>query len=225
MKKIDEYIEEVLKNIDCTNEEKEDMYLEFHDHLNELKNEYIRNGKSPDEATKFAMIDFGDKKIVCEEMNKSVSRLKGALNHFFKVSWWIYSFAFVILLLRPFAMYRYPSRSTSLIPFKTILTYLTGTTYNVSYQILRNILGNILLFVPFTLLLPICFAKGRTFKESIIYTFLLSLLVELYQFIFKVGILDIDDVILNVLGGAIGYMLYKIMMIWLQKREKSYLVL
>lgn len=36
------YIEEVLKNIDCTNEEKEDMHLEFHDHLNELKNEYIQ---------------------------------------------------------------------------------------------------------------------------------------------------------------------------------------
>lgn len=225
MKNIDKYIEEVLKNIDCTNEEKEDMHLEFHDHLNELKNEYIRTGKSPDEATKLAMKDFGDKKTICEEMNKSVSRLKGALNHIFKASWWIYSFAFVILLLRPFAKFHYPIRTISLVPFNTILTYLNGTVNNFSYQILRNVFGNILLFVPFAFLLPICFGKGRTFKESIIYTFLLSSLVEIYQFIFKVGILDIDDVILNVLGGVIGFMLYKIMMIWLQKTEKSYLVL
>lgn len=225
MKRFDQYIEEVLKKLDCSKEEKADMYLEFLDHLNELKNEYIRSGKSSDEAIQCAMDDFGNKKTISEEMNKSVSRVKGLLSRFLKFTWWIYSFNFVMLFLRPLMKFRYPTRMVSLVPFKTITTYLFGKTPNFTYQLFHNILGNIFLFVPFAFLLPICFSKGRTLKESFLYSFLLSTLVELYQFTFRVGVLDVDDVILNVIGGIIGYIVYKLTIKWLHKTEKSYLLM
>lgn len=225
MEAFEQYIKSLLKNVDCSSEEKDDMYLEFQDHLNELKNEYIRTGKSPDEAIKCAIDDFGSQKVICHEMNKSMSRLKDFISIIFKISWWLYSFAFVILLLRPLAKFRYPTRSISLVPFNTIQSYLGGHVNNLPYQIIRNILGNVILFIPFAFLLPICFGKGKSLKESILYTLFLSILVEIYQFTFRVGILDIDDLMLNVFGGLLGYILYKTMVNWLQRKEKIYLII
>ena len=46
-----------------------------------------------------------------------------------------------------------------------------------------------------------------------------SITVELLQLTFKVGSLDIDDVILNSSGGTIGYILFK-----LSQKGKGYLV-
>ena len=78
------------------------------------------------------------------------------------------------------------------------------------YRILLNdffvffylFVGNIIWFIPFGFLLPILFGSG---KKAILYTLLLSIAIEAFQFIFGTGVTEVEDLILNTLGGALGY--------------------
>lgn len=55
-------------------------------------------------------------------------------------------------------------------------------------------------------------------KKAIFWVFLTSLAVEIVQYTFKKGVGDIDDIILNVLGGYIGVIFYQK---WLAKFENE----
>lgn len=91
------------------------------------------------------------------------------------------------------------------IPFKTIFPYLRGDNGPIIGGI--NILGNILLLVPIGCLLPWVFQKTNWRVLGFI-AVLSGLLIELTQVYLKVGIFDLDDVILNALGVLLGYWLY-----------------
>jgi glycopeptide antibiotics resistance protein len=90
----------------------------------------------------------------------------------------------------------------NLIPFKTIAVYLSGE-HGWLIGIL-NIMGNIFLLIPVGFLLPFVFSK-MNWKKSIIPAICFGFLIEGMQVLLKVGIFDIDDVILNALGVMAGY--------------------
>lgn len=62
--------------------------------------------------------------------------------------------------------------------------------------------GNLVWFVPLGMLLPLLTGCG---KRVILYSFLLSLAIETVQFVFGTGVSEVEDLILNTLGGAMGY--------------------
>lgn len=66
---------------------------------------------------------------------------------------------------------------------------------------------NILLFIPFGILLPLVNGKLRKFSYCIIIGFLFSLMIEVVQMITKRGYFQLDDIMTNVLGTVIGYTL------------------
>lgn len=66
-----------------------------------------------------------------------------------------------------------------------------------------NIFGNILLFIPFGFLLK-CLYPQQSSVRLCAYGCLLSICIELIQFSLQIGVCDIDDVILNVIGTAAG---------------------
>lgn len=83
----------------------------------------------------------------------------------------------------------------------------------VSKATFVNVVGNILLFVPLCGLYNLCaFKKKMDFKRGIVASTIFSIGIETVQLIenitglssFYARVVDIDDVILNVLGGAIG---------------------
>ena len=78
------------------------------------------------------------------------------------------------------------------------------------WQFLRLFLGNIGWFVPFGFLLPILL-KRVSFGKVVVMGFLFSLSIETMQFIFRKGVAELDDLILNVLGAVIGYLGYKLL--------------
>lgn len=79
---------------------------------------------------------------------------------------------------------------------------ISSALHNVDRELgLINLLGNIVMFVPIGLLLP--FATGARFARSVGGCAGVSGLVELLQ-LFTARSLDIDDVVLNTLGGALG---------------------
>lgn len=73
-----------------------------------------------------------------------------------------------------------------------------------------NVVGNIVWFVPLGLALPQVFPKCR-FWRTVLLGALLSTTIEGLQYLFYTGITDVDDVIFNTLGAAIGCLL---LMFW-----------
>lgn len=71
-----------------------------------------------------------------------------------------------------------------------------------------NILGNIFAFAPFGYLLPLLNKNYRNFLIVTLLTGIFSLTVEFIQLNFMVGIFDVDDIILNSIGGFLGYLLF-----------------
>lgn len=75
-------------------------------------------------------------------------------------------------------------------------------------HILINIIGNIVMFIPFGFLGWV-FSKYQFFRVLIL-DFLTTLtIVEGLQYFTKLGVFDIDDFILNSFGVWIGFMIYK----------------
>ena len=88
---------------------------------------------------------------------------------------------------------------------------LIGVIQNTGIpEFLRLFLGNIGWFVPFGFLLPIL-QKRKRFLFCIAAGALFSFAIELMQFLFYKGVAEIDDLILNTLGTAIGYLFYRLL--------------
>ncbi len=71
-----------------------------------------------------------------------------------------------------------------------------------------NFLGNIQLFIPIGFLFPIATGKAKWYW-TIGAGFSFSLLIETIQLITSLGYFDPDDIMLNTLGMAIGFGLWK----------------
>lgn len=74
--------------------------------------------------------------------------------------------------------------------------------------VILNFAGNVIAFIPFGYLLPKIVKKKLGLFYTVLFSFEFSLLVELTQLISRTGSFDVDDLILNTLGGLIGYILY-----------------
>jgi len=71
----------------------------------------------------------------------------------------------------------------------------------------REMRDNFLVFLPLGLLMSVSL-KQLSFRQKLIGIFLLSVAVELVQFILAIGVTDITDIITNTLGGGLGLVLY-----------------
>jgi glycopeptide antibiotics resistance protein len=71
----------------------------------------------------------------------------------------------------------------------------------------REILDNLIVFIPFGLLLSASF-KQATFRRKLAFISMFSLAVEVVQYVLAIGVADITDVIANTLGGFLGLTLY-----------------
>ena len=73
-----------------------------------------------------------------------------------------------------------------------------------------NVFGNVAAFIPCGFFLPIISRRCKRWYNTILISFLFSLSVELIQLVSKVGSFDVDDLLLNTLGGILGFILYKL---------------
>lgn len=91
------------------------------------------------------------------------------------------------------------------VPFRTMKNYIK---YSGFLHTLTNIFGNILIFIPYGILLPEIFPKYRKMTKVFLLSFVTSFFVEFTQFFIGRSV-DIDDLILNVFGSIIGYLIWK----------------
>ena len=89
----------------------------------------------------------------------------------------------------------------NLVPFKEMFRYTFG-----SDKFIKNILGNIILFIPFGFFTSYYLNTKKALTPTLI-TLIVSLCAEGIQY--YIGrIFDVDDILLNTFGGFLGYLLF-----------------
>lgn len=146
-------------------------------------------------------------------MNKLDKRL---LREIIKV---VLGLIFVLLWIRCIVtltiLDRYPSENRQ-IELRLFWTIREAWTYkNASYWFF--IIGNIIGFVPLGFVTPLFFKNMRSYCKVGLVGFLISLLIETTQLIFRLGLFELDDLFHNTLGTIIGYCIYVIFMCFWRK--------
>ena len=100
--------------------------------------------------------------------------------------------------------------SVNLVPFRTIMLYLRYDWIRRQPFALFNVIGNIVLFMPMGIYLGL-FSDQKSIWVNTLRIFCFSVAIEGMQLIMSVGIADVDDVLLNTLGGFLGAVMYRIL--------------
>ena len=99
-------------------------------------------------------------------------------------------------------------------PFDTLRRYIWVLQNSQSQAQLRhavvNLVGNVVMFVPLGLLLPALWQGLRRFWLYLLWLTAIILAVELLQLLSGLGSCDVDDLLLNVCGGSLGFFCRKI---------------
>jgi len=95
----------------------------------------------------------------------------------------------------------------NLTPFHTIDYYLAGN--GTLEEAIVNLIGNYAGFIPLGFFIPLLIKATRTWKKILLISFFTSLCFEVLQLITALGFFDVDDLILNTLGGISGFFIYK----------------
>lgn len=77
-----------------------------------------------------------------------------------------------------------------------------------SYGCIVNVYGNILAFIPFGFLIQPATKEKLKLPFAFVSCLGATLMVESIQYLTRVGVFDVDDLILNFVGGAMGIGLY-----------------
>ena len=112
-------------------------------------------------------------------------------------------------------------RSINLIPFNSIMEYIVGSSANIKKFAFANVIGNIAIFTPLGTYLSLLKNHKRV-TTNLSFIFIVSLSVEIIQGLLGIGASDIDDIILNCLGGFIGILGYKLLLFILRDEKKVY---
>lgn len=133
-----------------------------------------------------------------------------------KVAWVLFILYIVVLFYFLFFSERY-GRTMMNSDFRYNLVFFKEIKRFIEYReklglesFVVNIIGNIVAFSPFGFVLPIISVKNRKFLNVAFLSFELSFVIEFIQLVFKVGIFDVDDLIMNTIGGILGYLVFAI---------------
>ena len=119
----------------------------------------------------------------------------------------IFMFTFIIYLMCLFYVVTFQDIDSSqisgynIIPFKEMFRYKIG-----SRLFFKNVIGNMLMFIPFGFFTAYILRK-IDFKWVFFITLIVSITIEITQ-TYIGRVFDIDDVLLNVFGGSLGYYIF-----------------
>ena len=86
--------------------------------------------------------------------------------------------------------------------FKTIKMYID---YAYKLNSFENLVGNVVVFIPFGFLLPYIQKRCKRFTVLLFNAFLFVLGIEVFQLFSAFGAFDVDDILLNCVGAVIGW--------------------
>ena len=96
----------------------------------------------------------------------------------------------------------------NLVPLLEIRRFWRNRSVLGTQAVLQNIVGNVLIFLPFGAILPVLFRRMRNVFLTAGAGALVSLWIETLQLVTRVGSFDVDDILLNTLGALVGYVIF-----------------
>lgn len=93
--------------------------------------------------------------------------------------------------------------TSNFIPFKEMFRYNIG-----SRLFFKNVIGNMLMFLPYGFFVA-QYIKTKKTSVIAVLIFIASITIEITQ-LWIGRVFDIDDIILNIIGGLLGYLIYRI---------------
>ena len=108
-------------------------------------------------------------------------------------------------------IHRIPECHAQFCPAKKRVCPIYNSCYSARLVVrfLVNFIGNIALFIPWGVLLPVCFKKLQSFRYFVMLTLAVLVLVEAIQSFSMLGSFDIEDILLNMGGACAGFALAK----------------
>ncbi|MCM3412683.1 VanZ family protein [Metabacillus litoralis] len=236
---IETYIKRIITTLKCSEEEKNEIEEEMRDHLYLLMNDYLAEGYSENEAIKKAINIFGEENDIRKGLQSSLSPFYKLVNWAVWIAFSTYIIVlFGELVIRrliirfnngPNYYFFNPDYSplipdtspnifnkevfllnTNFIPFRNISDYiLNHDRFNLDI-VIHNTVGNILIFVPLGFFLPLLIKKNINFFKASLFFIIVSFSIELLQYGLIVGQFDIDDIILNSIGGIVGLLIIRL---------------
>lgn len=112
---------------------------------------------------------------------------------------------------------RYVAPDLNLQPFKSITTHMRAARETGATTFARNWLGNLLLLMPLGFIAPLVARRIRTLRDALVLCVAVSATIELAQYVGSFLVfrlrwksVDVDDVIVNVAGGLVGFLLWRL---------------
>ena len=124
---------------------------------------------------------------------------------------------FAIYILMFFQIVTYQdviSYGNNFIPFKELTRYPIGSSL-----FYRNVIGNILLFMPYGFFASYYLRLDKK-KIALLLIFIVSISIEIVQLVIG-RCFDVDDILLNIIGGMLGYFLYRLLYLITEKMSKK----
>ena len=126
---------------------------------------------------------------------------------------------FVVYILMFFQIVTYQdviSYGNNFIPFKELTRYSIGSSL-----FYKNVIGNILLFMPYGFFISYYLRLEKKDKWLALgLIFLVSFSIECVQLVIG-RCFDVDDILLNLIGGIVGYFIYRFLEIVTDKMSKT----
>ncbi|KYD08609.1 VanZ family protein [Heyndrickxia sporothermodurans] len=129
-----------------------------------------------------------------------------------KIIFWLIFFVYFCYMLYILFLGRYRIPATqenyNIIPFKTIKMYIDYYDHFNFTIWFSNLFGNVLAFMPLGFLAPLLIKRLNGFLKVLFLSFFTTVIVESIQLTYHVGGFDVDDIILNTIGGVLGYLVF-----------------
>ncbi len=109
-----------------------------------------------------------------------------------------------------YGVLEYIKNTANFIPFNTVFKYIKAASNGFRTLAIANVGGNLVLFLPMGMALPCVVPRLNRFWKVTLAVLGIIVCVELIQGFCRVGIMDVDDVILNISGAMAGYGIIKI---------------
>lgn len=210
----------LVKDFDYDKRTRQELRMQYVDHISNLKYEYMENGLDDAIALTRAIADFGNNEKIQPKQNIYVN------STFRKVLLilLILSISFIaVCFLNPVTNEGQAAKtarsfgymySIKLIPFKTMGLMFTRNSPYVFWFLY------ILLFIPLGVSIP--FGINKYFNNSLIFkSYLIPVIaVQVIRMIFPVGLVNVDIAILNFIGCVIGFLIYRYIILKIALKNK-----
>ena len=97
------------------------------------------------------------------------------------------------------------------------MVWIPFQTSGGDYLVVLYSLANLVIFIPFGILVPKVFRRVDSVWAMALVTLMTSVVIEIVQFILSCGYSEVEDVIMNMTGGVIGYLIIK----FIEKRKNE----